>query len=122
MAVGNVIARYPRKGRRYFTGEFTGANGSLSGVKSKGEVTVAYGGEGVYNFSIVEGKQGRLSRFAHTIINPATTDGGSGRTVVTADTVATDGKFTVTTFNQANAAADVIGIMKFEIAVEGEAA
>lgn len=122
MAVGNIVTRVPRKGRRIFSGEFTGANGSLSGAKFKGEVTVTYGGEGVYNFAFVEGKQGRLAGMVHTIINPANTDGGSGRVLVTADTVATNGQFTVTTFNQANAAADIIGVAKFDFIVEGEAA
>lgn len=122
MAVGNIIQRNPRSGRRVWSGEFTGANGSISGVKFKGEITVAYSAEGVYIFTFVGTKPTRLSDFNPTIINPAVADGGSGRVVITADNLASAGTITVTTFNQANAAADIIGVAKFEFATEQEAA
>lgn len=115
--VGTPIARYPKK-RRYYTGQFTGADGSISGVSFNGEVTVSRSGEGVYLFTFAEGKGLRLSAMDPTIINPATTDGGSGRVVVTTDSMTSAGTLSVTTFNQANAAADVIGVAKFEFAME----
>ena len=122
MGVGNLVVRYPRRGTRFFSGEFTGANGSVSGMLSKGEVTVSRSGEGVYVLTAADGRGARLTRFSINVINPNTADGGSGRTDLTTDAMVASGAITITTFNQANAAADIIAVAKFEIETERESA
>lgn len=119
MGVGTPIARFPNA-RRIYSGQFTGADGVITAgtTNFKGDLTVARTGEGVYLFTFQDGKGRRLASMDPTIINPAVADGGSGRIVVTTDSMLTAGTLSVTTFNQGNAAADIIGVAKFEFAVE----
>lgn len=122
MAVGNVIGRFPRKGKRFFSGEFTVTGTSVSAVKFMGEVTVTRNGVGDYTFAVVDGKQGRLSGYDITLPTPSgATVGGWSYTLVS-NTMATDGKFRVLFAQQSWAAAEPAGLITVEFSTEGQAA
>ena len=131
MAVGNAVARYPRRGVRYYGGEFTGAAGSISGVKFKSEMTVTYAGAGLYTFQCVEGpnqvpaRPGAVCRLADvdmTTVNLSNTAQGGWAWTVAADNLNTNGSFQIKTFALAGTAADLQVLTKFWITIELEAA
>ena|ERR1041384_743921 len=129
MAVGNIVARYPRKNSRWLTGEFTGAAGSISGVKFKGEMSVTYAGAGLYTFQFLEGSAAvrpgspcRIAAMIVTTINLTNTAQGGWTSTITVDSLNTNGSFTVRTNAQAGAAADLQVVAKFAFLIEGEAA
>src|SRR5258707_7444799 len=74
MAVGTPIIRMPRRGARWYNGEFTGAAGSISGVKFKSEVSVTRTGAGLYTFQCLENgvaaRPGRNCRNTSFVFTP----------------------------------------------------
>lgn len=129
MAVGNIVQRAPRRGTRYFSGEFTGAAGSISGVKTKGEFSVTYSGVGLYTIQYLEngvaakpGSPCRIAQFQLNAVGLSTVGQGGWDTNITTDNLNTNGSFTITAFSVAGAAADIQVLAKVWFTVELEAA
>ena len=129
MAVGNVIQRSPRRGTRYFSGEFTGAAGSVSGVKMKGEFSITYTGAGIYTFQYLEngvaakpGSPCRIAQFSLNAVGLSVVGQGGWDTNITTDNLNTNGSFVITSFSVAGAAADIQVLAKVYFTIEMEAA
>lgn len=130
MAVGSPVIRVPRSGRRIYSGEFTGAGGAVSGIKFKGEVSVTYISAGLYEFQCLENgvaaRPGTVSRLAYVNIDvvglSGATNGGWTKIPIQTDNMNASGKFRAQLNQQSFAAADGIGTIKVEFAIEREAA
>ena len=129
MAVGNPVIRMPRRGSRWYTGEFTGAAGSISGVKFKNEVSVTRTGAGLYTFQCLEGGAAarpgttcRIAKFAFTPVNLTNTAFGGWFFWPLVDSLTTNGSFTTEAFALAGTAADIQTLMKVAFLIELEAA
>lgn len=129
MAVGQAIIRMPRRGARWYNGEFLGAAGSISGVKFKGEVSVTRTGAGLYTFQCLEngvaarpGSTCRITQFGFTPVNLTNTAQGGYFFVPLVDSLNTNGSFTTQASALAGAAADIQVLMKVSFLVELEAA
>lgn len=133
MGVFSIVSKFQRAGRMVYSIEFTGANGAISAVKGKGEVTVTYAGEGLYTIAVFAGpnstvpaKYPRLARFsAMTVGTPAAgADGGWSWTLI-ADNMSTAGTFQIRANSSANppVASDVLALVaRVEFVVEGQVA
>ena len=129
MAVGSPVARYPRRGARWYTGEFTGAAGSISNVKFKNEMSVTRTGAGLYTFQCLEngaaarpGTTCRIAAFSFTPVNLTNTAQGGWFFGPLVDSLTTNGSFTTQASAQAGTAADIQVLMKVAILIELEAA
>lgn len=129
MAVGSIVARYPRKNSRWLLGEFTGAAGSISGVKFKNEMSVVRTGAGLYTFQYLEGGASvrpgnpcRIAYFGFTPVNLTNTAQGGWFFFPLVDSLTTNGSFTTQANALAGTAADIQVLMKMAILIEGEAA
>lgn len=120
----------PRRGSRWYNGEFTGAAGSVNTVKFKGEVSVTYIGAGVYEFQCLENgvaaRPGTTSRIAAMNIDvvalSGATNGGWIKIPIFVDNMNASGKFRSQLSQQSFAAADGIGVIKVSFLIELEAA
>jgi hypothetical protein len=124
-----MVIRMPRRGSRWYTGEFTGAAGSISGVKFKNEVSVTRTGAGLYTFQCLEngaaarpGTACRIAKFASTPVNLTTGAQGGWFFWPLVDSLTTNGSFTTQASSQAGAAADIQVLMKIAFLIELEAA
>ena len=129
MAVGNPVIRMPRRGSRWYTGEFTGAAGSISGVKFKNEVSVTRTGAGLYTFQCLEGGAAarpgstcRIAQFGFTPVNLTNTAQGGWFFCPLVDSLTTNGSFTTQASALAGTAADIQVLMKIAFLIELEAA
>lgn len=119
----------PRRGARWYTGEFTGAAGSISGVKFKGEALVTWTGTGLYTFQCLEngvaarpGSTCRIAQFGFTPVNLTTTAQGGWFFGPLVDSLTTNGSFTMRANALAGTAADIQVLMKMAVLIELEAA
>jgi len=132
MAVGFAVIRMPRRGARWYTGEFLGAAGSISGVKFKNEVSVTRTGAGLYTFQCLEGpapgvaaRPGstcRIAQFGFTPVNLTNTAQGGYFWVPLVDSLTTNGSFTTQASALAGTAADIQVLVKVAFLIELEAA
>lgn len=124
MGVKNVIRRLPRLRSREFSGEFAVAGGAITAgtVKFGGEVTVVRNGAGLYTFTIVDGKQGRLADVDTFVVALSGATNGGWSWSVAADNIASAGTFQIQYQQQSFAAADPSGTVKVWFLTEGEAA
>ena len=126
--VGSSVAFNYYANTSFVRGQFTGANGSVGTIKFKGLATITRTGEGAYTFKLLANdgtsalKGFHLKAFNLNAINPADADGGSGRTIITADALNASGTIDFKTYNQAGVAADVIAVAKLDVEISTEAA
>lgn len=130
MAVGNVVARYPRAGARWYAGELIGAGAApFTGVKFKGEATFTRTGVGLATFQCLENGVGlrpgspcRITAFTATPINLTNTAQGGWFTNILVDSLNTNGSFTVQFNALAGTAADIGAAItvKFALLIEKE--
>ncbi len=110
------------------SGKFTGANGSVGTILAKGNFTILYIAEGVYDIKLLAADgTSALKGFHIKTLNlipvaPASTDGLSGPWEITTDGLNANGLIRVTTRNQAFAAADIIGVCFVYLEISPEAA
>jgi hypothetical protein len=129
--VGGIVANWFYNNTCQIRGQFTGVNNSANtGIKFKGLATVARTGEGTYTFTLLADdgvtalKGFHLKDFNIFVISPTATDGlGIGcNWIITADSLNASGTINFTTFNNAGAAADIIGLAKMAVEISTEAA
>src|SRR5262245_51350544 len=100
MGVFTAKSEYQRAGRRVYSVEFTGASGSISGVKGKAEVTVTRNSAGLYTFAVFAGpsstipaKYARLAAVRPTFLTPSAGTDGGWMWTLNADNMASAGTF-----------------------------
>lgn len=127
--VASGVGQFYYRDTCFVRGQFTGNNGAANTlIKFKGLATVARTGEGTYTFTLLAAdgvaalKGMHLKAFDLNAINPADADGGSGRTIITADALFASGTISFKTYNQAGAAADVLVVAKLDVEISPEAA
>lgn len=130
MAVGYTVIRMPRKGSRWYNGEFTGAAGSVNTIKFKGEVLITYISTGLYQAQCLENgvaaRPSSVSRIAAVnvavVALSGATNGGWQIIPVQVDNMTASGNFRFQTNQQSFAAADALGTIKLSFLIETEAA
>jgi hypothetical protein len=130
--VGNVVARYPRSGSQWITGEFTGAGAApFTAVKFKGDATFTRTGVGLATFQCTlpgsSSRPGSPCRIAAMIVTPVNLTNaaqGGWSIIPLVDSLNTNGSFTVQINTAAGAAADVAAgiIIKIALLIERELA
>lgn len=126
---GSTVAFHFYANTCFIRGQFTGNNNAANTlIKFKGLATVARTGEGLYTFTLLQAdgvtplKGMHLKAFNLNAINPADADGGSGRTIITADAINASGTINFKTYNQAGVAADLLVVAKLDVELSTEAA
>lgn len=126
---GSPVAQFYYRDSCFIRGQFTGNNGAANTlIKFKGLATVARTGEGTYTFTLLAAdgvsalKGMHLKAFNLNALNPADADGGSGRTIITADAINASGTISFKTYNQAGVAADLLVVAKLDVELSPEAA
>lgn len=129
MAVGSAVARYARRGSRWYTGEFTGVAGPIVSQKFKGELSILRTGAGLYTFQCLENGVAarpaspcRIAKFGFTPINLTNTAQGGWFFIPLVDSLNTNGSFTTQANALAGTAADILVLMKIAILIEAEVA
>lgn len=130
MAVGNIVTVWPRKGSRWYVGEYVVAAGAITAgtVKYKGEVAVTFISTGIVNFQClnngVASKPSSVCRLAAVIANPLLPGAAVGgwSHFLNVDSMNTNGSFRWQFNQQSFAVADTVGIVKLSFCVEMEAA
>lgn len=127
--VFQTTAQFAYRDRKTIDVEFTGANGSISLVKSKGFVSVAYVSEGLYRLTVLKAdgtalKGMHLRSLTFTPILPALAADGGWINIMTLNTLNTLGIIEFSTLSSAapNVVADVIGVFKLTLVITSEAA
>lgn len=120
----------PRRGSRWYVGEFVVAAGAITAgtVKYKGEVAVTFVSTGVYKFQCLENgvaaRPGSACRLAQVVANvtlPGAAVGGWEH-FINVDNMNASGSFQYQFNQQSFAAADTTGTVKLSFLVELEAA
>lgn len=131
MGVGNPVARYPKSGSQWITGEFTGAGAApFTAVKFKGDATFTRTGVGLATFQCTlagasrPGSPCRIAALLVTPVNLTNAAQGGWSIVPLVDSLNTNGSFTVQINTAAGAAADVAAgiIIKIALLIERELA
>jgi len=132
MAVGNIVIRMPRRGSRWYVGEFAVAGGAITAgtTKFKGEVSVTRNSAGLYTFQCLEngvaakpGVPCRLAAVCPTFTTPpgGATEGGWSWDL-NADNLNTNGSWQLRINQQSWAVADPVQTVKVAFLIELEAA
>jgi hypothetical protein len=126
--VASTVAQFFYRDTCFIYGNYTGVNNAAGTGLFKGLVVMARTGEGVYTITLLAAdgvtalKGFHLKNLTLIPVAPASTDGLSGPWEITTDAINASGVITITTRNQAFAAADIIGLVKVALQISPEAA